>query len=254
MSLPYENATSGASALDKCGRKLKTHCLRGHVFDQENTLVTYRAGAPSRHCRACARDRAKTKYHVTDRIKRAEARMARIEEWKREVSPADLAWAAGHFEGEGTISLSAERRDGYCRPLASLASTDRQVIAYFDSWWPTSIAGKKSRIPTPNARPVWRWEINSAVKVRAFIDQIRPHLRTIRCQEKFDLVSEFTNLVLAPHEGKVKQRHPEYIARIRELNHRGSSPFLGQILLGDGKTVLDHVTGSGLLRIESEGK
>lgn len=30
--------------------------------------------------------------------------------------------------------------------------------------------------------------------------------------------------------------------------------FLGHILLGDGKTVLDHVTGSGLLRIESEGK
>ena len=30
--------------------------------------------------------------------------------------------------------------------------------------------------------------------------------------------------------------------------------FLGQILLGDGKTVLDHVTGSGLLCIESEGK
>lgn len=162
------------------------------------------------------------------RNERALARMARIEEWKRQVSPADLDWAAGHFEGEGTISISAERRNGYARPLASLASTDVEVIEFFNRCWPTSIAGKKPRIPTPNARPVYRWEINSATKVRAFIDQLAPHLRTTRCKTKFALVSEFVDKILEPHQGKVKPRHPEYITKIRELNHRGSAPFVAK--------------------------
>lgn len=188
-----------------------------------------------------------SRWYAKERQRRADARAARIETWKRNIGPAELAWAAGHFEGEGTISISAERRNGYARPLASLASTDREVIELFSAWWPTSIAGKKPRIPTANARPVYRWEINSASKVRAFIDQIGQYLRTERCRAKFEIVSEFTDKVLAPHEGKTKPRHPEYIALIRRLNHRGSAPFLGQILLGNGKTVLEHVVAAQML-------
>lgn len=198
---------------------------------------------------------AAKRYQAKERARRASERAARIEAWKRAIDPASLAWAAGHFEGEGTISISAERRNGYARPLASLASTDRQVIELFNAWWPTSIAGKKPRYPTPNARAVYRWEINSAAKVRAFIDQIGPYLRTERCRAKFEIVSEFTDKVLAPHEGKVKQRHPEYIALIRRLNHRGSAPFLGQILLPNGRTVLEHATEQQLLpRLEATAK
>lgn len=174
------------------------------------------------------------RYQAKERARRAAARTARIEAWKRDIDPTALAWAAGHFEGEGTISISAERRSGYARPLASLVSTDRQVIELFSAWWPTSIAGKKPRTPSPNARPVYRWEINSAAKVRAFIDQLQPYLRTERCRAKFELVSEFTDKVLAPHEGKIKPRHPEYIALIRRLNQRG-------------RTVLEHATESRLL-------
>lgn len=35
-------------------RKAKTHCKRGHPFDEENTYATKNGG---RHCRACARQR-----------------------------------------------------------------------------------------------------------------------------------------------------------------------------------------------------
>jgi hypothetical protein len=35
--------------------KRKTHCVRGHPFDETNTLYVRRAGAPiSRRCRTCA--------------------------------------------------------------------------------------------------------------------------------------------------------------------------------------------------------
>lgn len=222
--------------------KKRKACQRGHPFDEANTLLVRKAGRPQmqRQCRTCARERTQARYQAVDRVKRSTARLARIEAWKRAISPAELAWAAGHFEGEGTISISAERRNGYARPLASLASTDREVIELFSAWWPTSIAGKKARYPTANARAVFRWEINSAVKVRAFIDQIQPYLRTVRCRAKFELVGEFTDKVLAPHVGKTKQRHPEYIELIRRLNHRGSAPFVG-------KTVLEQVQEANML-------
>ncbi len=72
-------------------------------------------------------------------------------------------------------------------------------------------------------------EINSAAKVRAFIDQIQPYLRTKRCKDKFLLVGEFVDKILAPHTGKTKVRHPEYIDKIRRLNHRGNKPYIPRI-------------------------
>ena len=35
----------------------KTHCLRGHAFDEEITIVRVRNGRTSRECRACKRER-----------------------------------------------------------------------------------------------------------------------------------------------------------------------------------------------------
>lgn len=37
------------------GNKFKTHCLRGHLFDAENTALQVRNGVLSRSCRTCIR-------------------------------------------------------------------------------------------------------------------------------------------------------------------------------------------------------
>ena len=37
---------------------LKTHCLRGHEFNEENTIVRVRNGRKSRECRACRKERS----------------------------------------------------------------------------------------------------------------------------------------------------------------------------------------------------
>lgn len=37
----------------------KTHCVRGHAFDESNTGQTSRNGRTGRYCRACARDRSR---------------------------------------------------------------------------------------------------------------------------------------------------------------------------------------------------
>lgn len=57
----------------------KTHCIRGHPFDEVNTYVHPRIG--ERACRACRRERQRT----YDRMKRAERRRMR---WLSSDSPA----------------------------------------------------------------------------------------------------------------------------------------------------------------------
>lgn len=37
----------------------KTHCIHGHLFDSDNTLITYNKDLPRRECKACKRDKAR---------------------------------------------------------------------------------------------------------------------------------------------------------------------------------------------------
>lgn len=37
----------------------RTHCPKGHPYDEANTIVRQRHGRPTRQCRACARDRVR---------------------------------------------------------------------------------------------------------------------------------------------------------------------------------------------------
>ena len=42
----------------------KTHCLRGHLFDENNTRIERKAGrTPSRACRECSRLKSSEKYY-----------------------------------------------------------------------------------------------------------------------------------------------------------------------------------------------
>lgn len=203
-------------------------CSHGHPFLPENTYVYkgIRNGREyiHRYCRKCMKV-VITNRQDRDRLRRLNIRLQKVEAWRRYISPADLAWAAGHFEGEGTITLmgTMDSHDGRVRPLACLCSTDRQIIAMFSAWWPSSASGKTPRKPTKNANLVYRWEINSAAKIRIFIDQILPHIKTDRCRRKFELVSSIADKMLASHRGKRKPRYPEELAEIRRLNRRGTA-------------------------------
>ena len=40
----------------------KTHCVRGHLYDAENTYTYLKGGTVRRQCRTCNRERAKANY------------------------------------------------------------------------------------------------------------------------------------------------------------------------------------------------
>jgi hypothetical protein len=94
-------------------------------------------------------------------------------------SLADLAWAAGYYEGEGTIWATKERS-----PRMSLSSVDPEPVFVF-----RSIVGGRvifTDYPVkanPRAQPQWRWQIHAWRDVLPLCDLLRPYLSPTRCEQ-----------------------------------------------------------------------
>lgn len=147
-----------------------------------------------------ARDRQRRYYNKHIRPKLAAGRLAKQAAWAGPVPELDACWAAGHFEGEGTVTLqSGGARPFAFKPLVSLSSTDQEVIEFFRSRWPASALAP--RVPTSRSKQVWTWRLSGAVRVHRFLGDVRPHIRTSRVLEKVDVVARFCERLLS------EQRH-----------------------------------------------
>jgi len=120
---------------------------------------------------------------------------------------ADLAWGAGLFEGEGTITMHPNGT-----PYVIVGNTDHQVIDFFCRHWPGCVTVHNPANVNQNAREAWDWRIGGW-KALLFLREMRPHFRTDRVIGKTVLVLDAGGL---PHA----QRR-EHVARIRVLNRRG---------------------------------
>jgi hypothetical protein len=197
--------------------KRNTHCIHGHPFSEENTYVWAFNG--KRMCRTCNRER-QASYCSRKRAVRLAERKAELDAMRPQLSDIELAWAAGLFEGEGTVSVLKNKKHGYTRPLATVTSTDAEVTAFFHERWPGTL--RQIQPKSPRARPATVWQLYSSVQVAAFIEQILPFIRTSRVREKMELV-------LMDANSRVRgSRRPEYQAvrdvfyeNIRLLNRRG---------------------------------
>lgn len=139
----------------------------------------------------------------------------------------DNAWAAGLFEGEGTISIGRFERRGrhYTRPVITLTMTDEWVINYFAQRWPGGHVGtyqpKKG-----NARLAYRWTLQSRNTIRKFLGDVRPEFRTQRVRDKAALLIEDMD---ARVQGRPRDAGSEAYReacldryrRMKELNRRG---------------------------------
>lgn len=132
---------------------------------------------------------------------------------------ADLIWAAGLFEGEGTVTITRSGRRGYTRPLVQVTSTDPEVIEVFQTRWPGCI---QVRQPGGNAREAQAWSLNVRPAIRTFLTDLLPHFRTSRVRLKAELVIEDVD---ARVQGSGA---PGYLAacherreRVAALNRRG---------------------------------
>jgi hypothetical protein len=94
---------------------------------------------------------------------------------------SEWAWAAGLFEGEGSIQVPGKRsnRPGNRLPWLSMGTTDKDVLDRF-----TAVVGGKVRGPyrgqgknTPeHYKPIWHWQLTGIERVQATLREFWPYL------------------------------------------------------------------------------
>lgn len=103
----------------------------------------------------------------------------------------DLAWAAGLFEGEGTVTIGRRGSNDTYRLIATVQMTDHEAIAFFDERWSGWM--QYNARDGVRHRPTFVWTVN-AQHAEDFLCDIAPYLHTSRVQEKVAVALRFREL------------------------------------------------------------
>lgn len=95
----------------------------------------------------------------------------------------ELAWAAGLFEGEGTVRINKPSLRSWGAVCVSVVNTDRQILDWFQARWPGYM--KAATGLQPNHREAWVWVI-AARQAIAFLRELRPFIVRDAVREKID--------------------------------------------------------------------
>ena len=114
------------------------------------------------------------------------------------ISDTYAAYAAGLFDGEGSIALTRNRAYRWPSPQVSVASSDREVVEWLKQRFGGAIAAKKPRRPTHSLSYDWKLTDRRAL---AFLQVIRPYLVIRRKIARIDLLlSDY--LASTPRNGR----------------------------------------------------
>lgn len=139
------------------------------------------------------------------------------------LSVAELAWAAGFFEGEGSVRINSATRRNHTALMALVPNTDESLVRFFLERWGGSIQGRAAQ---GRRRRFWRWTCSSRMAARFFRD-ILPYVVSPRIRAKIELALEFQLQKSRPGrqpEGDRAEyfgRQLEYFERMKVLNLRG---------------------------------
>ena len=101
------------------------------------------------------------------------------------VDVEELAYAAGLFDGEGSISLVRQKNNRTHSPQVSVASTYYEVVLWFQRRFGGSIVTKQPRKSNHSVSYDWRLTDRRAL---AFLELIRPYLVIERKIRRIDLL------------------------------------------------------------------
>lgn len=151
-----------------------------------------------------------------------------------EPSETDWAYAAGFVDGEGCIAVVRSfepRRDLFQYGVnVVVANSDRRVLDWMQATWNGWVVAASGRQGL--ARPSWTWRSPTGISAEPFLTGIRPWLRLKA--EQCDNALEMIELLRPgrrlgrgkrlPAEIRILQEERYWIQR--QLNHRGSEPFV----------------------------
>lgn len=192
-------------------------CRNGHV---NRSYVTTGGKIECRTCRAIRH----RKIWEANRQARLKARRALI--LARPRPPRrERIWAAGLFEGEGTITIRSTGKAKGTMPEVSMVSTDETIVEVFQTHWPGRIERYTPTSKNGLAREAIRWKRNARDLVEGFLLDIRPYLKTKRMREKAALLlADIRERAEMRVTVKRRARRLERMAKMRALNRRGIAP------------------------------
>ncbi len=109
----------------------------------------------------------------------------------------EIAWTAGLYEGEGSITV----RNGGVR--LSIQMTDEDVIRRLHDIWSGNIGGPYQG--RPNAKPIWQWGVNNWFDAEHVANLILPLLHSRRRSQI--------------HEALEVERRPKRPRRVRGFDY-----------------------------------
>jgi hypothetical protein len=101
------------------------------------------------------------------------------------VDIAELVYAAGLLDGEGSVSLVRQRTSRSHSPQVAVASVDYEVVRWFQKRFAGSIVTKQPRKPNHLVSYDWRLTDRRALD---FLKVIRPYLVIERKIRRIDLL------------------------------------------------------------------
>lgn len=131
----------------------------------------------------------------------------------------ELAWAAGLFEGEGSVRISKPAARNWGSLNVDVPNTDQKIVQFFA----TRFGGSTKHVPAKGKRRAyWRWRVAS-IEAAAFLTAIRPFVRTNRVREKIDVGLAYQRQKRASRfTEEYRQEQWEAYWWMRELNVRGN--------------------------------
>lgn len=96
-----------------------------------------------------------------------------------------LAWLAGVFEGEGTVTISSAGKRGYTVLRGQLVNTDLDLVQPFRERWGGSIT-RYDRHRDRGHSPYFRWMVGN-ISAAKFLKEIQPYIRSAKVREKIVL-------------------------------------------------------------------
>ena len=133
----------------------------------------------------------------------------------------ELAYAAGLFDGEGSIMLRPRRPRNNGTLIVSMSNTDAALIAWMKERW--GGFAKPYRMQG-NRKPAWSWCLAARAAAR-FLSAIQPYVVSPRNKQRIRLALDFQASKSLSH---AELRSPEYatwvdarLVDMAALNRRG---------------------------------
>ena len=120
----------------------------------------------------------------------------------------ELSWAAGMFEGEGSVRISRSTQTRRSELRCELSNTDEDIITIFRGRWGGSVNPVYGQ--EMNRKPQLRWVASGSMAFH-FLSDVLPYLRTKRVKQKAKIGMAFYK----------NPNNPKYCEELTRLNKKG---------------------------------